>query len=171
MKTLKRLVQLTSFLTTLLFLQSCGNHNLFTSKGEKKTVAALAELQTDSIHLIKTDDKVSVSIWNHDDLSIGSLFGIYNSNEVYGKWVLVNESGVASLPKIGAVKLGGLTTTEAADHLKGPYSKFIKDPIIVVKVLNREVTILGEVATPGNYLLEKESNTLFELLGKAGGIN
>lgn len=171
MKNLITTLRFTVVAIAFTLLQSCANPNLFQSKTNDNKAQELASLFTDSVHTIKTDDKVSVSIWNHDDLSVGSVFGIYNSNEVYGKWVLVDKSGFIELPKIGRVNVGGLSTTEAANQLKTPYSKFIKDPIIVVKVLNREVTVLGEVATPGNYLLEKEKNSLFELLGKAGGIN
>lgn len=150
---------------------SCGNSNLFQSETPSASGRELQELFKEQEQVIATDDKISVSIWNHDDLSVGSVFGIYNSNEVYGKWVLVDSEGFVTLPKIGKVKIGGLTTVEAAEKLKNPYSKFIIDPVIVVKVLNREVTVLGEVATPGNYLLEKEKNSLFELLGRAGGLN
>lgn len=121
-------------------------------------------------HIIKTDDKVTVSVWNHEDLSIGSVYGIYNSNEVYGKWVLVDKNGMVKLPEIGSVKLGGLTLDGAKDTLANIYSKIVKDPVVEIKILNLEVTILGEVRTPGNYLIEKNNNNLIELIGRAGGM-
>ena len=49
------------------------------------------------------------------------------------------------------------------------YGKKLVDPIISVRVLNREFTILGEVTQPGNYLLEKERNSITEMIGKANG--
>lgn len=128
------------------------------------------ELTTPVTHRIQPDDKVSLSIWNNDDLSVGSVFGIYNSNEVYGKWVLVDEFGDVSLPLLGTVHLSGKTTTEAATLLKEAYSKEVRDPVIVVRVLNREVTVTGEVLEPGNFILDKEKNTFAEVLGKAEGL-
>jgi polysaccharide export outer membrane protein len=83
--------------------------------------------------------------------------------------VLVDAAGYTMLPKLGKVRLGGLTCVEAADTLANLYSAFLVDPILVVKVLNRDVTILGEVRTPGKYILEKESNTLTEIIGNAQG--
>ncbi|MEM9024227.1 MAG: polysaccharide biosynthesis/export family protein, partial [Bacteroidota bacterium] len=115
--------------------------------------------------------KIAMSIWDHADLSIGSIYGIYNSNEVYGKWVLVNEDGTASFPKIGRIPVQGLTVPELEDTLTAHYSRFIVDPVITARILNREVTVLGEVREPGNFILEKERNTLAEVLGRAGGMN
>jgi polysaccharide export outer membrane protein len=127
-------------------------------------------VDTNYQHVIGPDDKLSVSVWNHENMSIGSLFGIHNSNEVYGRWIMVNADSLAMLPKIGAVKLGGLTTIQAGDTLSKIYSDILVDPIIVVRVQNREVNVLGEVRTPGKYVLEKEVNTLTDMLGYAQGL-
>lgn len=154
-----------------LALCSCKSSNLFeTAKKNFNSVEALKSQQVQP-YRIRTDDKISVSIWNHDDLSVGSIFGIYNSNEVYGKWVLVEQNGNIQLPKIGTINAQHHTIQELQDQLKSKYAQFVVDPIVVVKVLNREVTILGEVKNAGTFLLEKEHNTLVELLGKAGGLN
>ena len=149
-------------------ITSCSYQNIFSNK-QQNDLTELLTKDTTYQHKITVDDKLSISVWNHDNMSIGSLFGIYNSNEVYGKWVLVDAVGYAMLPKLGKVRLGGLTCVEAADTLTALYSDFLVDPILVVKVLNRDVTILGEVRTPGKYILEKESNTLTEIIGSAQG--
>ena len=125
--------------------------------------------QPSSIYTIACDDKVAVSIWQHDDISIGSVFGIYNSSEGYGKWVMVQPDSTIILPRLGPVKVAGLTTAQASDTVAAALSGTIVDPLVVVKVLNREVTVLGEVRTPGNYLLDKQQNTLAELIGRAQG--
>jgi polysaccharide export outer membrane protein len=160
-----------SILLLVLFTSSCATTNLFDSSAQKfSAIQELKEYNLNS-YKIRLDDKVSVSIWNHDDLSVGSVFGIYNSNEVYGKWVMVEQSGNIQLPKIGTVPAIDQTIEELQKTLKIEYAKFIVDPIVVVKILNREVTVLGEVKDAGTFLLEKEENTLIELLGKAGGLN
>lgn len=152
-----------------ILMCSCATQNLFQSKAIINRDSLKTELTNFLEHRIKKDDKITVSIWNHDDLSVGSLFGIYNSNEVYGKWVLVDDEGFVILPQIGKVKLGELTIKEAEVKLTEIYSKFIVNPVLVVKVLNKEVVVLGEVKNPGNYILDKEINTVTELLGRAGG--
>lgn len=152
------------------WLSSCAPRNLF------QAPATLAAAPVDSTffgqqqtqYRIRKDDKVSISIWNHDDLSVGSLYSIYSANEVYGKWVLVDPNGDVAVPKIGRVHLAGLTLLEARERLLGEFKKWLVDPIIDVRVLNREVTVLGELKSPGKFLIEKETNSLVELVGRAG---
>ncbi len=151
----------------LLF--SCKTQNLFQTKNHGD-LTDLFNVDEDYEYIIKTDDKISLSIWDHTDMSIGSVFSIYNSNEAFGKWVLVRKDSTVILPKVGKVKIGGLTRQEAAELIIPLYAKSIVDPIIVVKVLNREVTVLGEVRTAGKYILDKERNTLTEILGVSQGL-
>ena len=122
-------------------------------------------------YVLKTGDKLSISIWNHDDLSIGSIFSTYSSNEVYGKWILVNSDGDVTLPQIGKVHLLDLTVEEAEKKLTNIYVTHIVDPLVLVKVLNREITILGEVNRPGIVPLEKDTMPLYKVLGHVGGLN
>lgn len=122
-------------------------------------------------HRLRPDDKLSISIWGHDDLSVGSLFGIYNSNEVYGKWLLVEPDSTVMLPALGRLRLGGLTLREAQDTLTQVLGKQVKDPQVVVRLLNREVTLMGEIKNPGTVTLYKERNFLPEALSAAGGLN
>jgi len=152
-----------------MLLSSCQTHNLFEPQSkEDKREASTIKIKEATLHLLKTDDKVNISIWNHDDMSIGSLFGIYNSNEVYNKWVLIDENGYATFPKIGQICLKNLTLDQATIRLKKAYSVYVKNPIIVLKLLNKQVTILGQVLKPGTYTIEKETSTLFEMLGQSG---
>lgn len=151
----------------LLWLSGCTSQALFRSVQPERVDSTFFGTASGQ-YTIRRDDKISVSIWNHDDLSVGSLYSIYSANEVYGKWVMVDPNGDVPIPKIGKVRLAGLTQLQARDLLLTAFRKWIVDPIIDVKVLNREVTLLGELKNPGKLLLEKESNTLIELLGRAG---
>ncbi len=149
-------------------LSSCKTQNLFQEAVKSKNLRDTTFVN--SPYKIRSNDKISVSIWNHDDLSVGSLFGIYNSNEVYGKWILVDYNGNIKLPQVGEVKVINKTTTQVSEDLAKIYASYIKDPIIVVKVHNRMLTVLGEVRNPGTFLLETDKNNLFEVIGKAGGL-
>ena len=157
-------------LSILIAFTSCSTQNMLVSD-DLTQIKDFSEISLSSTKDLKIqiDDKISLSIWGHDDLSIGSIYGIYNSNEVYGKWVMVDKNGLIELPQIGAFKIHGLNTFEAADQLKLLFAQYIKDPVIVIKVLNREVTVLGEVKNEGKILLEKEENYLFDIIARAGG--
>lgn len=118
---------------------------------------------------IRRDDKVSVSFWGNDDLSVGSVYGIYNSNEVYGKWLLVDVRGNITLPRLGNYHVEGKSVVELEDTLTTLYKTWIRNPVIEVKVLNKDITILGELRNPGKYVVEKDNNTLLDLVSMAGG--
>lgn len=119
-------------------------------------------------HVIKPDDKLNLSIHDHDDLSIGSVYSIYNANEVYNRWVLIDPKGFAALPRIGQTHLAGMSVTEAQDTLTSLYGKWIVNPVVRLRILNKQISVLGEVKTPGLLNLEKESNTLAETIARAG---
>ncbi len=121
--------------------------------------------------VIKPGDKITSSIWGHENLSIGSVNGSFSSNESTGKWLILSEEGEANLPKLGRVKLAGLSINEANYYLQQQYSRILKDPIINIKVLSHFVTVLGEVNEPGKYPIENEQLTLIELIGLSKGLS
>jgi polysaccharide export outer membrane protein len=120
--------------------------------------------------IIKPGDKLSLSIWGHEELSVGSANSVYNSDEVTGKWLVVDYDGEVNLPQIGRVKVAGYDLKEVNYHLEEKYRSLLKDPVINVRVVNQFVTVLGEVNKPGRYPLENEQMTLVEILGSAAGL-
>jgi polysaccharide export outer membrane protein len=151
----------------VLSLSSCSTQNLFQGKYPLAPQEVFKD-QPGYQYLIRKDDKVSISVWDHDDLSVGSVYGIYNSNEVYGKWLMVDGRGEIAIPKMGRFHIEGLSLMQAEDSLTKALSRQVVHPVVKVKVLNREVTVMGEVKSPGNLLIEKEEIRLTEVLGKAG---
>jgi polysaccharide biosynthesis/export protein len=157
-------------LIVIVHLAACKTQTLFQQIPEESHSADSLFFQVTSgnQYIIRKDDKLNISIWNNDDISVGSIYGIYNSDAGYGKWLLVDANGEVSIPKLGSVKVLGLTLIQLKELLTKRLSETIKQPIIDVKVLNKEVTILGEVKTPGKLKLEKENYTLTDILGMAG---
>ena len=164
----------TGFFFLILLLSSCKTQNIFEqTKDEMK--ASQSELDStflfnpDYQYIIRKDDKINISVWGQEDLSVGSVYGIYNSNEVYGKWLLVDANGNIEVPKIGTTKVEGKSVIELKESLKNIFKEWIARPIVDVKILNKEITILGEVKTPGIIKVDKDHNTLLELIARAGG--
>ncbi|WP_066758998.1 polysaccharide biosynthesis/export family protein [Crocinitomix algicola] len=158
------------YIIILVQLSSCANYNMF--KGNKRSNDEdLFELLNDSYApTIAPDDKLSFSVWNHDDMSVGSAYSIYNTNEAFGKWLIVSKDSLVKVPHLGAINIVGLTLSEAEQFIEKQLSKTIKNPIVEIKILNAEVSILGEVKKPGKYLIEKDLNTLVEFIAEAQGL-
>ncbi len=150
-------------------LTACKNQILFQTVNSKNQNESFERLSKDYQHILSPDDKLALGIWDHDDISVGSPFSIYNTHESFGKWIMINKDSTACLPFIGKTKIAGLTISQAEELITSELSEFIKNPIIEIKVLNREVTLLGEIVKPGNYKLDKESNKLIEFIGIAEG--
>lgn len=147
------------------FFMSCSSQQMFRKVMEDP---AAFQYQAGYEYQIRKNDKISISVWDHDDLSIGSIYGIYNSNEVYGKWLLVDAAGEVTVPKLGNIKVEGLTLVQAKKTLRDKYSQWVVNPIVEVKVLNKEVTAIGEFKTPGQIPMEEDYQRLVDVIGKAG---
>jgi polysaccharide export outer membrane protein len=121
--------------------------------------------------VIHPGDKLSISIYGHEELSIGSANSIYSSDEVTGKWLVVDQDGEVNLPQVGRVKVAGYDIKEVNYLLEDKYRTVLKDPIINARVINHFVTVLGEVNKPGRYTLDNEQMTLVEIIGSASGLS
>ena len=152
---------------------SCQTTNVFQNfdNSSRSDLDSLAMFVDNYEHKLAVNDKISVSVDQHPDLSIGSIFEVYNSDAVYGKWVLIDVNGEATLPKIGKIVLAGLNVREAELLIAEKLTEYIKNPVVVVKALNWEVSVLGEVIIPGNYNMEKMNNSVLEYISKAGGFD
>lgn len=151
-----------------LLFTSCKTQNLFVTKEEvvdKETF----RYEDNYEYRIRKDDKISLSVWGEDNLSVGSVYGIYNSNEVYGKWLLVDINGNIEVPKIGTKNVLNKTIPELKSEIKEELKKWLVNPIVDIKVLNKEITILGEVRNPNTIQVDKDHNNLIEMISKTGG--
>lgn len=161
------------FLITVgVALSSCKTNNLFVDRKASHAVAALDSVfwnNSDYQYHIRKDDKITISVWGQDDISVGSTYGIYNSNEVYGKWLMVDANGNIEIPKIGTFHVETMTIIQLKDTLKTIYSDWVKVPVVDVKILNREITVMGEVRDPQVITIDKERNTLLEMIAKCKG--
>lgn len=153
-----------------LVLISCKTQNLLVEKQNPQRIAdSIFRYDPSYQYRIRTGDKINISVWGQDQMSVGSIYGIYNSNEVYGKWLMVDAEGNIEIPKLGTRKILNSTVIELKDTLRKELEKWIVNPIVDVKVLNKEITVLGEIKNPGVITVDKDHNQLLELIGKTGG--
>lgn len=90
--------------------------------------------------------------------------------------VLVDPDGFIRLPLVGSLLVAGLTLDDVQKKLTAELSKYLRQPRLSVALksmgpLSRRVYILGEVKTPGAFLLPLGSQpTLLDVIGLAGGL-
>lgn len=156
-----------SFIFVLL-LSSCKTYNVLEEEQASRDMQDF-KFNPEYEYKIRKDDKITLSVWGQDDLSVGSVYGIYNSNEVYGKWLLVDKNGNIEIPRLGTTFVVGKSVPELKEEIKTRLKKWLVNPVIDVKVLNKEITVMGEVRNPAVIQVDKDQNTLLELVSKAGG--
>ncbi|MCP9751058.1 polysaccharide biosynthesis/export family protein [Ferruginibacter sp. HRS2-29] len=85
---------------------------------------------------------------------------------------LVNSDGNIQLPILGNIKAAGLTKKQLKDGITNLIldKKLLIDPIVTIRHLNFEVTVIGEVAKPTVITVPNEKISLLKALGLAGDI-
>lgn len=111
--------------------------------------------------LLGDGDSVRVTVFQNPDLTTEAR---------------ISERGTISIPLIGEVVIAGLTPEGAAARIADRlnYGKFVVNPqvsLAIQQVRSRQVSVLGEVAKPGRYALDDVSNSLTDVLARAGGIS
>jgi polysaccharide biosynthesis/export protein len=82
----------------------------------------------------------------------------------------VDKEGYLILPVIGNILVKGKTLTQVSEILKDSLYNVLNQPIVTVKLVNRYVTILGEVLNPGHFSYSQEKLSIYNALGLAGDI-
>jgi len=84
---------------------------------------------------------------------------------------LVTDSGTINFPLIGKIKLSDLTLEQAELHIKLYLNGVVDQPSVIVKFVNKNFSIMGEVSRPGNYVFTKNRLNIFEAIAMAGDIS
>jgi polysaccharide export outer membrane protein len=66
--------------------------------------------------------------------------------------------------------VAGLTVEEAGAKISTAVSRFVKEPTVIVSVLNFRVSVLGAVRDPGEIVSKTDRMTVLDALAQAGDI-
>lgn len=154
---------------------------LLTACVPHKKIAYFQDLQNDStitsfvdkhISTVETSDLLSISIASLSDdantlfeLQTGSDDPNYASNTY-----LVREDSTIQIPVLGKLKVAGKATGLVAEEVRAALEPYLKDPTVVVRIVNYRVTLMGEVAKPGVYHIPNEKVSILEAIGMAGDL-
>jgi polysaccharide export outer membrane protein len=108
-------------------------------------------------YVISRGDVIFVRVWNQDSLS--------------GR-ARVRADGMISLQFVNDVEAAGLEPTVLAQRLQVKLKEFIVNPVVAVSVEETaplQVSVMGEVTTPGVYEIERHAGVL-SAIASAGGL-
>jgi polysaccharide export outer membrane protein len=92
--------------------------------------------------------------------------------EINGLSVRITGPGTVTIPLLGDLQLGGLSTAEAEDLMAQRLGKYVHTPqvsLFIQDYASQEITVTGAVAKPGVYPIQRP-RTLVEVLSMVGGL-
>jgi polysaccharide export outer membrane protein len=165
-------------LVMLMFFGSCGSRKSMVYLQPDST--NINTVYNEYIPTIQPNDILTIVI-SAADPKVTAPFNSVNSLGISGAssqnadlalrpTYTVDEQGNITLPMLGNVKVSGLTRSDAIEKLRTELSKYIKDPSVNMSFNNFRISVLGEVARPGSFILPSERITVLEALSMAGDL-
>lgn len=143
--------------------------------------ATFAATTADKPMIIKPNDILSITIsslnaeasapFNLQNNNVSRATTVTGSNTESGGY-LVNANGSVELPILGTLQAAGFTKEQLKDNITNLIlsKKLLVNPIVDIRYLNYEVTVLGEVAKPTVITVPNEKISLLKALGLAGDL-
>ncbi|MFR9500381.1 MAG: polysaccharide biosynthesis/export family protein [Rikenellaceae bacterium] len=133
---------------------------------------------------IKEDDMLSIIVSSKNP-ELASMFNLPKIQQIAGassssngggstelSGYIVNSNGTIDFPVLGEIHIAGQTREEIAQTVKSKLisGRLVNDPVVTVSFLNLQYYVLGEVAAPGSYSINKNKTTIIEALSSAGDL-
>ena len=171
----------------VLWLIVIGFVFLLTSCVSKKEILYLNNLKaSDSANfqwsdvIVQPNDILSVKI-TAEDMELAMPYNLTSGNgaqniqgtQLLLQGYLVSNEGEINIPVLGTVAVKGLTYTQIEEKIQKELTEnqLLKNPVVVCRIVNAKVTILGEVRSPGTYTFYENNLTILQALGLAGDLN
>lgn len=139
----------------------------------KQAVFEGSHLQTGDLLDIKVtafDDNAVRPFNLHSMNQAGEINGIQqNQNQqTIPQGYLVDNEGYIFFPVLGKIFVQSMTMSQLRENLETRLLEYLSDPLVSIRQLNFNITVLGEVKKPGQYTSPSDKVTILQALGMAG---
>lgn len=120
------------------------------------------------IRIYSLDEKTYL-FFNRQSVSGGNISSEYTTDAaIYLNSYNVTDSGYIDFPVIGKIPVVGYTLDQAKQIIQKHLNEYLKETSVVVKMVNFNVTVMGEVRIPGEKKIYQDKLNIFEALSLAG---
>lgn len=122
------------------------------------------------IYRLTAGDVLSIQLWAYPEITPP----IQDISNIKAAGYPIDPNGYVYLPLLGQVKVAGKTLAETNQYLRSQFSRYLKHPDVVVRVLSyegRRYFVNGQVMRSGQYTLNDQPISIYTALGQAGGVN
>jgi len=116
------------------------------------------------IRVLSIDPQTSQIFNPADEIRSSSM----SNNGIIG--YLVDETGNINFPFVGNIQVGSLTTAQAASKIQNSLSEYVANTSVVVKYIDNQITVMGEVLRQGVYNFSQDKLNIYEAIGLGGGL-
>ncbi|HAM10251.1 MAG TPA: hypothetical protein DDY34_10455 [Bacteroidales bacterium] len=115
------------------------------------------------IKVLSIDPQTSLIFNSSEEMRYGS-----GNSGVIG--YMVDENGDINFPFVGNIRLTSLTTSQAGEKIQKALNDYVSNTSIIVKYIDNQVTVMGEVLRQGVLPFTQDKLTIYEALSLGGGI-
>jgi polysaccharide export outer membrane protein len=128
---------------------------------------------------IQPNDNLYIRIFSLDEktfMFFNKASGTQSYNEyandasIYLNSYSVDREGYIDFPIVGRILVKDLAVEEVKDLLQANVDVYLNETMVVVKMVNFKITILGEVRSPGVLAIYQDEINIFEALAMAGDL-
>jgi polysaccharide export outer membrane protein len=109
-----------------------------------------------------------------EDAAIFNLTGSSASQtggQLSGSSYQIDIEGNVELPKIGKIQASGLTKLELAEVVRKKIADEVKNPLVIVKLSQFKINVLGEVKKPGVVIFKTDKVSVLDAIAEAGDLS
>jgi polysaccharide export outer membrane protein len=162
-------------LTFCIIFTSCISQNKIKLIQEKTTKTPTTDFANSklSTYRLQTGDQLYIEVYSVDPKT-SKFFqtdfpDLMNPTYLFLKSYSVDEFGFIHFSFIEKMYVKGMTVAEVKDLLQKTLNDYFKESTVDIKLVNFEISVLGEVNSPGSFTVYREQINIFQAIGRAGG--
>lgn len=119
--------------------------------------AGAQQPQPQQQYSLHAGDQLEIAVWKEPELQ---------------KTIVVRPDGKFSFPLVGEITASGRGVAQVQTEIEGKLKRFIPEPVVSITLTNvggNKVYVIGQVKTPGAFIMNPQMNVL-QALSLAGGM-
>lgn len=166
------------YILFLLLVLSCKPKQNLVYMSNNNFEEEVSQAKYNGLH-IQEGDVLDIEISAFDDIAVKPFnkstmtqTGVSSGSGSLGSNLYtVSTDGNVNMPVLGNVFCRGMTKQKLKEDLENRLTRYLTDPMVTVRLTNFNISVLGEVGSPGQKTSSTEKLNIFQALALAGDIN
>lgn len=164
---------ITKLMIIVLLFSSCLSQKKVLLLQDQGAAQTEFENRKKTAYQIQTGDHLYIKIYSLDPKTSKffqtDLPTIMNPTYLYLNSYLVDEEGYIDFSFVDRMQVKGMTIEEIKKKIQTALNEYFKETTVVVKLVDFQVSVLGEVHEPGSYTIDKDQINILQAIALAGG--